>query len=155
MSVATDPFATPLECERQLPDVLRQAVAQYAALYLGDETAGARVELSPEFVRSEVLKAQWEEAFQSSVGPMVRLHALLLFDREANARIEEAYHRHLVQHRVEYLAVIVAGILVVLGVAWAYLRVDLATGGRYRWRLRLVAAAALLSVAATGWAVLG
>jgi|GEM_PF-3714410 len=155
ISVATDPFATPLECDRQLPEVLRRAVAQYVALYLGDEAAAAQIELPAEFIRTEIVKAQWEEPFQSSIGPMVRLHALLVFDRKINARIDEAYQRLLAEHRVWQLGVIVTGVLGALAAAWAYLRLDLATAGRYRWRLRLAAAAAILAVVAAGWAVLG
>lgn len=153
MSVATDPFATPLECQRQLPEVLRRAVAQYIAVYLGDEALAARIELPPEFVGSQIVKAQWEEPFESSVGPMVRLHALLVFDHKVNARIDEACHQHRIQDRVWRLGVILAGILAVLAAAWGYLKLDLATDGRYRWRLRLAAGLAILGVAAAGWAM--
>ncbi len=154
VSVATDPFATPLECQRQLPEVVRQAVAQYVALYLGDEALAAQIELPLEFLLREVVRAQWEEAYESSVGPMVRLHALLVFDGKCNARIDEAAHQRLVQHRVGRLGLILAGVLALLAAAWAYLRLDLATGGRYRWRLRLAAGAAILGVVAAGWAML-
>lgn len=151
MSVATDPFATPLECQRQLPEVLQRAVAQYIAAYLGDEALAARIELPPEFVRSEIVKAQWEEPFESSVGPMVRLHALLVFDHKVNTRIDEACHHHRIQERVWRLGVILAGILAVLAAAWAYLKLDLATDGRYRWRLRLATGLAVLGIVAAGW----
>lgn len=154
VSVATDPFATPLECQRQLPEVLRRAVDQYVALYLGDEALAARIELPAEFILRQVVKAQWEESYESSVGPMVRWHALLLFDKQLNAQIDEAYHRCLVQYRVLRLGVLLAGVLALLAAAWAYLRLDLATGGRYRWRLRLAAGAAILGVIAAGWAIL-
>ncbi len=155
MSVATDPFATPLECERQLPETVRNAVAQYVALYLGDPQAASTIELPWEFVRTEIVKAQWEEPYESSVGPMVRRHALLVFDKQVNARIDEAYHQAVVEQRVGRLATAVAGVLAVLAAAWSYLRLDLATAGRYRWALRLVAATAILALVAAGWAILG
>lgn len=155
ISVATDPFASPLECERQLPQVLRRAVDQYVALYLGDPSRAAHVELPLDFIRTEIVKAQWEEPYESSVGPMVRLHALLVFDRKTNARIDEAVQQRLAYERVGRLGAILAGVLAALGIVWAYLRLDLATEGRYRRRLRIAAAAAILAVVAAGWVMLG
>jgi hypothetical protein len=146
IAVATDPFATRLECEARLPQALERAVAQYAAVYLGDDEAASQIRLPLDFLRTKVVAEEWEEPFDSSVGPMVRIHALLRFDRAANARIDEAWQRRVVEARLWGLGTALCGVLATLAVAWAYVRLDLATGGAYRWRLRMAAALVILAI---------
>ncbi len=146
IAVATDPFATRLECEARLPQALERAVAQYAAVYLGDDEAASQIRLPLDFLRTKVVAEEWEEPFDSSVGPMVRIHALLRFDRAANAQIDQAWQRRVVEARLWGLGRALGGVLATLAVAWAYLRLDLATGGAYRWRLRMASALVILAI---------
>jgi hypothetical protein len=146
IAVATDPFATRLECEARLPQALERAVAQYAAVYLADEEAASQIRLPLDFLRTKVVAEEWEEPFESSVGPMVRIHALRRCDRAANARIDEAWQRRVVEARLWGLGTTLCGLLAMLAVAWGYVRLDLATGGAYRWRLRMAAALVILAI---------
>lgn len=158
MAVATDPGMNRQECEADMPEVLNQAVAKYVnEVYLPHNSEAARrVRLPLDFIRSRLVKEEWEEPVEVSLSeaPLVRLHALLEFDRTANTRIDDAWQKAVVQHRVWNSAAVLGGLLTVLAVAWGYLKIDLATSGTYRWRLRILAALAILGVVFAGLAML-
>lgn len=86
--------------------------------------------------------------------PMVRLHALLEFDREVNARLDEAWRRAVVRGKLWALGTAGSVLLLVLSACWGYLKTDLATGGAYRWRLRVASGLAIAMVLLIGLAAL-
>jgi len=148
--VTVGPYKTADECEQNLDQKLQEAVEEYAARRLGPEAA-SRIRLPPEYVRRRLIKHQWAETFLSptpSIGSMVQLHVLLTFDREFTEQLDLAWKRVLVAERVRWAGIGLAGILALLAVAYGYLKVDLATRGMYRWRLRLAAAVMILGVVA-------
>ncbi len=71
---------------------------------------------------------------------------LVGFDAKAAEKIRNAWNQVLVKERVRRLACVGIVLLSLLAITWAYLRLDLSTAGRYRWRLRLAAATALVAV---------
>ena len=109
---------------------------------------GAGIVLPPDELRRQVVKDQWEEVRQYSVGPMTQLHVLVEFDRKIKDRILEEHQRMVVAGRVWRAGVGLIALLAFLAVFYGYLRIDLATGGAYRARLRLAVAAAILGVVA-------
>jgi len=82
------------------------------------------------------------------------LHALVKFDRRANALIAERWAT--VEHIDRLAGVAVAGAILLLLLASAYtlLKIDLVTGGKYRGRLRLLVAATILLLVIAGWAII-
>ncbi len=132
--VVAGPYTTRLECDQAMPEQLYRAVDEYAELYLGDER-GRRVGLSDEFLRKHVIVEQWEEQFQSSVGPMVRLHARLIFDTRTNSELKERLRRAIVSERLAVAGCGLAAILLLLSGCFGALRLDNATAGRYRGRM--------------------
>ncbi len=154
MAVDVGPFSSRDECDEAAADVLRAAVDDYVATYLGSESRG-RVRLPIDYVRSEIVEAEWEEQKQVRISPegqipeefvkMPRLHLLLEFDRAANSRIESEWSRVVVRERLLGVGTLAVLAFVLLGGLWSYLKIDLTTGGAYRGRLRLAAAALVLT----------
>jgi hypothetical protein len=159
MAVDVGPFSTRDECDEAATDVLRAAIDDYVATYLGSEARG-RVRLPIDYVRSEIVEAEWEEQKQVRISPegqipeefvkMPRLHLLLEFDRAANSRIESEWSRVVVRERLFGVGTLGVLTFVLLGGLWSYLKIDLATGGAYRGRLRLAAAALVVTAIFAG-----
>ena len=145
VSVSTTPYATPLDCSPELNQEIERAVDEYAARVLNGQAAGT-IRLPMDYVHSHLVKSQYQEAVTTSVGPMVKLHALLEFDRETRSRIDQQWNDVLMVRRLRHAGGGLAGLLLVLSVAWGYLRTDLATAGAYRGRLRILATLAILTV---------
>ncbi len=143
MSISVGPYTSRAECEEKLPDELRRAVARYGELCLGQTVAPVR--LPPDALR-QLIKAQWEETRQYSVGPMTHLHVLLQFDRQIKDRVLDEYRRAVVDGRLKKIGGFLVAGLTLVTVAFGYLKIDLATGGAYRGRLRIVAAVAVLTL---------
>jgi hypothetical protein len=144
MAIVLGPWPTRRECEADLPKELQKALDRYAEMCLG-EPVGGSVALPYDFLRQEVVKEQWEEEVQSpSVGRMTQLHVLLRFDHKVKDRILEEQQRGIVTSRLWMGGAGLAAVLWLLGVLYGYLRIDLATGGAYRGRLRFAAALAIL-----------
>ena len=152
--VSTTPYATPLECSPELNQEIERAVDEYAARVLAGQAAG-KIRLPMDYVRSHIVKSQYQEAVTTSVGPMVKLHALLEFDRETRSRIDRQWNDVLMVRRLRHAGGGLAGLLLVLSVAWGYLRTDVATAGAYRGRLRILATLAILTVLVVSLALAG
>jgi hypothetical protein len=73
---------------------------------------------------------------------------LLEFGRKVKDRILEARQGALIARRLWLAGVGLTAALALLAVLYGYLKIDLATAGGYRGRLRLAAATAILGVAA-------
>jgi hypothetical protein len=151
MPIYVGPYATRTECRDALAARLEAAVGEYAATAIGPQAKG-RVRLPLSYVQENVVQGEWEEwkRFEPPLGEMVKLHVLLAFDREANARLQEEWRQVVVGRRLRALGSVGAVLLALLATAWGYLKIDLATGGRNRGRLRLGAAAVATAVLVTG-----
>jgi hypothetical protein len=146
MTVCIGPYTTRAECDARLPQALQNALTQYTEIYLGAEAAG-RVEMPAGELEPAILRGQYEETIQASVGPMIQLHLLLEFDRSMQSRIKDCWHQALVTGRLWLAGTGLLALLALLAVAVGYLKADLATAGAYRGRLRLAAMLAALAVA--------
>ena len=150
MSIAIGPYTTRAECDAKLPEALQEALGEYVNVCLGDQ-AVYDVRLPADDLRGQLVKAQWEEIRQLSVGPMIWLHVQLHFDRKIKDRILEAHRQAVIGRRLHVAATWSAIGLALLAVAFGYLKIDLTTGGVYRRRLRLAAVAAILGLVLGLW----
>lgn len=139
--------------EKYLPGAVHQAIRGYidSRLRLG-KRAAARVRLPQDYIVENLIVETWPEPVHASTGDFVKLHVLLEFDRETNRLIEQRWAQHVAGERLWMAGGLLAFGLLWLASAFAYLRIDLATEGRYRRRLRFVAAAAILAVVLAGLA---
>jgi hypothetical protein len=150
MVAVVGPFTTREECDQALPAALEKAATAYAEKYLG-AAAAARLDLSPALLRRHLIADRFEERIEASVGPMVQLHVLLQFDDVFNNVLKERWHRVRVQQRIAGVGLLMGLTLSLIFVAFAYLRIDLASGGAYRGRLKLAAAVVILSLMTGTW----
>ena len=147
MPISVGPYSTRMECDEALPDKLREAVDDYVATSIGREARGA-VRLPLAYIRDHLVKDRWEEwkEYEPPLGRMAKLHVLVAFDREANARLKEEWNRVVVDRRLWGVGTAGAALFLLLSIAWTYLKIDLATAGSYRGRLRLGAGMAILAL---------
>ena len=143
-TIVVGPYATPQECDDELPGELHKALHRYIETYVGRPAAAQPVTLPDDFLRDEVVKSKWEEVVPSSVGPMKQLYVLLQFDRKVKSRIMDECQRSVIAGRLWMAGSGLAVILWLLAVMYGYLRIDLKTGGAYRGRLRFAAVLAIL-----------
>ncbi len=160
VAIKTDPRPTSAECEGQLPVVLNKAVSAYAETQLGQSAQVARqVELTPQYIRENIVQQKWPEPVEISLGKWVQLHVLLRFDQAAKKLIakqceqvelglEEDRARTAVFRRLCYSGTGLAAVLLLLSVLFAGLKIDQAAGGSCRGRLGIGAGAAAVAVVA-------
>jgi hypothetical protein len=133
MVAAVGPYTTRLECDEALPDQLQKTTAEYVELYLGAEAQG-RATLADDYLRQHVVKEKWEETKSTSVGPMIQLHARLLFDAKANEQLKQNWRDAQVRDRLWLAGRWLAAVLAVLMGMWAILKTESAAEGTHRDR---------------------
>jgi hypothetical protein len=154
MSIVLGPWKTRQECNAELPDKLQKALDDYVATC---EPASSRIVLPTDYLRQHLVKQQWEQDIESeteSIGAMKQIHVLLQFDREVKNRILDEARRGIAGDRLVTVLSSLAAVFWLLAIVYGYLRIDLATSGIYRGRLRLAAGLAILGPMVLTWAVL-
>lgn len=148
--VKAGPWKTPLECERELDEKITWAVDSYVAWRIGDE-ASSQVQLPADYAREHLVKENpWVEKVNTSLGEMYNVYALLQFDRQVEGKLQDLWDQIRLGTRLLLSAAVLAGALLILSVIYGYLKLDLATGGAYRGRLRFVAVVTILALVAAG-----
>lgn len=126
MSVTVGPYTTRLECEAKLPEALQPAVAEYVEIYLGPEAARA-VRPSSEELRRQLVKEKAEETVQTSMGPMVQLHARLAFDTKIQEWLRDEWRGGIIAGRLRRVAAALAIVLGLLALLFTYLKLTQTT----------------------------
>jgi hypothetical protein len=153
MSIVVGPWPTRQDCDAHLPEELQKVLDQYAKKCLGGPPR-TRIVLPTEYLRQHLVVAECEEDIESeSVGRMKQLHVLLRFDSDIKERVLAEHHRTVAERRLWAVGLGVAAVLWPLAAIYAYLKIDLATGGAYRGRLRFAALLAILAPMAAALAV--
>ena len=136
---------TAADSEDNLDLELQKAFSQYVERRLGAEAAG-EVSFPAEEIRKFLVDTSQEEVESGLLGPIIRTTAVVNFDK--------AYQSYRLSQRLWYLGGGLGVVLLMLSVIYGYLKIDLATAGAYRWRLRLAAAGIVLGTAAAAVAFL-
>lgn len=137
------PFTTRAECDANTLDAVQNAMDHYVEVAIGPEAVGM-VQLPDDYLLHDVVIDRWEEVRKYSVGLMVQLHLRLQFDVHVKRRVDAAYREAIVASRLRAFGGWSAVGMSFLALAFGYLKTDIATGGIYRGRLRLAAAAVIL-----------
>lgn len=148
VTVTVGPHADRELCDRAMTEELRRATEQYIDQLIGAEGAGQLVRLPMSDVRRQIVQEEYQETVQASFGPMINLHALLKFDKEMQQRIVLAHEQALVRGRIGMAAGGSGLLMVILGTMFGYLKLDTATRGYYSGRLKIAAAAVILTAVA-------
>lgn len=141
------PYSTPQECREKLNEAIQGAIKHYVDGFL-PRRAGVKIDLPPSFIHNQLVRGEWLEQSEYSVGPMYNLHALLVFDQQANQEIDRLYHEGQVQGRLAYTGAGAGLVLALISTLFGYLKLDTLTRGYYTGRLRVAAGAAILALAA-------
>jgi hypothetical protein len=144
--VTAGPWDSRAKCDAMLPAEIERGICSFIGQYLNEEAA-ARVRLPADYVNAEIFREQYAELVDTSVGQMTQVHALLRFDRRVRDRIQEEWTRIRMEKRLWYAGGGLAGVLLMLSAVYGYLKIDLATRGAYRGRLRVLSAALIFAVA--------
>jgi len=147
VAVKAGPWKTPIECQQALDEEIATAVERYVARRIGED-AREQVTLPADYARRHLVKDQWLEKINTSLGEMYNLHALLAFDRQVEGKLRDAWNETVAAARLVLAAVVLGGAILLLSVIYGYLKIDLATGGAHRQRLRLATAGIVALVAA-------
>lgn len=155
MVVMAGPYDNKARCDEEMRKLLPQAVRKFAARQLRiSEQEAAQIDLPLDYIRTQVVKEQYVEPRNTELGPWTQVNALLRFDSPVKARIDQEWNQIRVSQRLWTTGEGLAGLLWLLAVAYGYLKIDLATKGNYRGRLRLGATALVAGAAAVGLALL-
>ena len=122
MPVSVGPYTTELECDARLPDALQAAVADYVEIYLGPETAASVRLPADELRKLSLARGRFVETIETSLGPMVQLHAQLAFDTKVQEQLREQWRQAVVAGRLRYAAGGLAVLLSLLALLFAYLK---------------------------------
>ncbi len=120
-SITVGPYTTRGECDAKLPEALQESLDHYVETCLDEDVTG-HIRLPSDYLRQQLVKAEWEETRQYSVGPMTQLHVLLRFDRKVKDRILEAHRQAVVEGRLWLTGSVVLAGLGLLAVLYGYLK---------------------------------
>ncbi len=116
------PFATREECLQALGPRLEKSVAEFVELHL-TSAPGQSITLD----RSELwelVRQVWYERVDSSVGPMLTLHAQLGLDRKAQARLAQRWRDSESSTRMHIAWLVGSAVLTLLAATYVYLWLD-------------------------------
>ena len=138
--------------EQQLEKQLSEVVRQYYTSEFGDES---RVDLGMDFYRENLLKDAYTETVKREVGGediyVYRAHVLVELDSKARGELNAVWRAQQVDRRLAMAGGGAAAVFFLLGTLFAYLKLDTMTRGYYTTRLKLAAAAVILSMALAVW----
>ncbi len=123
MVVTAGPYTTDMECQHALPERVKEAVAEYAQLYLGAQWR--QLPLLPDgFLAADpdLMAQTHRETITTSVGPMQQLHARLLLGKKLNRWLDEQLRAAIVGRRLMIAATVSGLVLLSIGAAWAVAR---------------------------------
>ena len=165
--VTVGPWPTSVESKKLLPAAVDKEIAKYAVARTGNKTA-AKLKLPHDYVMTHLIAKDvweeslkidsfddvkhmvgrdvWEDSANAADGEWTQLHVLVKFDDEVNRRLDDAWAGLIRVERLFSAGVLGAIVMIVLAAVYAYLQIDLKTGGAYRGRLRAGALAAILAL---------
>jgi hypothetical protein len=143
----------PNQTRASLDQRLVQAVDDYIRQYLGNDQATMFIHYDAAEIRRLLADSSTEfsDVVETSAGKMHQSHVLLKITPEFRAALDARWQQVVQYARVLSTSGIALGVLVMLGMLFAYFRVDNATKGYYTRRLQMLLVAAILGVLAAGF----
>ena len=135
------------DSQAALDDELQLALARYMEGRFGPEAAD-QIEIPADDLRKCVALEPKETVELKGLGPMVRTTGVVRFNKAFQARIDQEWAKVHLSEKFWYLGGGLGAVMLLLAVGYGYLKIDLATHGAYRWRLRLAAIAIVVGIAA-------
>ncbi len=150
-AVSSGPDETLPLCRKAVKANLVAETEKYINYYLATPDASQWVTVDLAYVERNLLSDKFEEEGEFGIlGPMYQVHQRLEFNKDFQTHLENEWRRVKVNSRLLHTGVTTAGVLAVLGALFGFLRLDTATAGGCRGRLKLAAIVTILAVFATG-----
>jgi hypothetical protein len=139
--VSSGRFATRLEAEQDVTRRVQTLLIQTLREIDPDISGGPMtVSMINAYVVQELVLEEFDKDFGSATGTMYRAHALLDVTPEFRKQVRERRDALLVDNRLVLLGTLTGLATLMLGTAALYFRLDDATHGGYRRRLKLASA---------------
>ncbi len=138
--VSVGPSLTKRISEEQLESAMSEYTASYIDRHL-EYDASKFVVFSPSYIRKKLVREDRyvQKYIRNRHSTNYYGFAQLAFDREFDGEIERAWEEVLQKYRLYQVGLWVAGVLIVLLIAFGYLQLDHATRGFYTGRLQWLA----------------
>ncbi|MEK6246549.1 MAG: hypothetical protein N2C12_00115, partial [Planctomycetales bacterium] len=153
MAIDEGPYVQVIDCQKQIDAKLLGAVKEYAENFIA-AGSGDLTSVPPSFLRSEIVKEEFIKTTFHHFGldeqKMYHVYLLLEFDEEADAYLRQRLQRATINSRLWYTSFGLGSAFILLGTGFSYLRIDQATAGKYKGRLKLASGAVILSLTASG-----
>lgn len=149
LTVTAGPYRTKRDCERDLQREVDLAVSDFMNTYLRAPHASKFIYFPLSDLRQrKVVREQFEEQLDTSVGLMNQLHAQLKFDEPFCQELDQRWSDIRSKSRLAQTGIGAAIVLLFLGTLFGFLKLDTATRGYYTGRLQLAASATILALVA-------
>ncbi len=150
--IQSGPHARLMDCQIELDRQLVLETQRYMAeeLNLGESHL---VHLSSSDLRGRVVADEFVTAKMHDFGPlsdeqkMYQVFQLVQFDAATNGFLKQLEQKAVVENRLWYAGSLLGAAILALTTVFSYIKVDNATGGKYRSRLRLAAGAVMTALA--------
>jgi len=152
--VVSGPFRTVDECHQELEKKLRQAVYQRMAaegegdpVYRGFTPAAYEdLGIGIDYIYREICRDEYVENLEASFGPMKQVYLLLEFDPPIEQHLRDVWRQYQVRERLGIIAFLSSVVLLLLGLVYGLLKLDMWTRGYYSKRLFLGVPAVILGL---------
>lgn len=144
--IVAGPQVRLLDCQAELDQELLAAAREYVEREFGT----GLVEPSLQYLRANVVADEFIKTTEHEFGGvsqnMYQVYWLLEFDESDRNYFAALSREKKIERRLAYAGVGLTSVLILLSTAFAYLRINEATAGRYRRRLQLATTAVILSL---------
>lgn len=151
-AVVAGPCETRTECERELPEKVKQAADDYINYYLDSPMAAKLLQYDGAELRRRLVPERnlYGETIQVSFGPMEQLHAKVEFNDDFRRELDERWRKVKAVSRLSQVGLIGAVVLGLLSTAFGFFKANIATRGTRSTNLQMAAAATILVIVVAG-----
>ena len=172
VAVVSEPYTTKPECDEHIDRLITIETAEYLDELLGEQRFAmysnqsesrrwhwarnrlSELDITPHFIRQNICKDEFDEIVASSVGPMHKVHVLMKFDKDVEVALRRKWKESQIAERLTMVGVGAAALLSLVGMVFAYLKIDTVTKGFYTRRLQVAATVGTIIVIAALFAAL-
>jgi hypothetical protein len=149
VAVRAGPHQTVRDCEPDLEKEVKLAVSDFINDHLRAPHASTLFRYSLNELRArKIVREQFSEQLETSIGLMSQVHARLVFDRAFQDELDNQWAQIKSKSRLAQTGLGAGIVLLFLGTLFSFLKLDTATKGYYTGRLQFGAAATILALVA-------
>jgi hypothetical protein len=149
VAVKAGPYRSVRECEPDLQREVSVAVTEFINDHLHAKHASTFINFSlDELRRRKVVREQFSEQLETSLGVMSQVHAKLAFDSGFRDELDLRWSEIRARSKLAQIGLGASIITLLLGTLFSYFKLDTATKGYYTGRLQFLTAGTILTLVA-------